>query len=148
MRKRTVRKVLLISLGFVLAVGIRAQSVTGSVKSEITNLLKSHDIFCGEPNVTITVDTVKIMPRKLGYLGSCKSGGGPSVLFERTDTGFRKLLAIDTGMNGGFSQDKRLTNGYYDFYHYERSGNEVGITTYKWNGTRYVVGRPRTMRVK
>lgn len=136
----------LILCGFLFAAASNAQSVSPVIKKEITNLLKNHDIFCTNSDVTITVEAVKITPRKTGYIGSCKYGGGPSVLFEKTSTEFIKLIAVDTGMNGYFYQEKRLTKGYYDFSHSERSGNEVEITTYKWNGSGYVAGRPRTTR--
>lgn len=137
----------LVLAGLILVSDISAQSVPASVKRDITRLLKSHDVFCENADVTISVESVKIATNKSGYIGSCKYGGGPSVLFEKTPTGFNKLIAVDTGMNGYFYREKKPTKGYYDFSNSERGGNEVEITTYKWNGTRYVAGRPKTMRV-
>lgn len=125
----------------------QAQTVPASVTREITSLLKDHDVFCDNSEVTISIESVKITPRKFGYIGTCRYGGGPSVLFEKKASGFQKLLAVDVGMNGYFYKEKTIHNGYYDFSHSERGGNEVSITTYQWNGTRYVAGKERTMRV-
>lgn len=128
-------------------VPVSAQSVPPTVRREIISLLRNYDDLCRNSSATLTVDAVKIAPKKTGYFGECKYGGGPSVLFEKTPTGYKKLIAVDTGMNGYISRTNRLTKGYYDFAHSERGGNEMEITTYKWNGTRYVPGRPKITKV-
>lgn len=123
-----------------------SQVVSSAVKNEIVGLLKRHDKLCENENVTISVESVKLGPRRSGYIGSCKRGGGPSVLFEKTPNGLKKLLAVDTGMNGYFYPEKRVTKGYYDMSHSERSGEEIYVTTYRWNGSSYVAQKEKRVR--
>lgn len=137
----------LLILAVALPLAINGQSVPASIENDLIKLLKRHHVLCKNAGATVGVDVEKITLRTNGYMGICKLGGGPSVLFEKTSTGYRKLIAVDTGMNGYLYREKRLTNGYYDFSHSGRSGNEVYITTYKWNGTRYVPGRERIERI-
>ena len=125
---------------------VNGQAVSSGIKKEIISRLKSHDTLCENENATISVESVKVGPRKSGYIGSCKYGGGPSVLFEETTHGLRKLLAVDTGMNGYFYPGKGVNKGYYDMSHSERSGEEVYVTTYRWNGSSYVAQKEKRVR--
>ena len=135
-----------ISVLFIFPSVVNGQAVPSVVKKEIISLLKQHDTLCENENATISVESVKVGPRKSGYIGSCKYGGGPSVLFEKTANGFRKLLAVDTGMNGYFYPGKGVSKGYYDMSHSERSGEEVYVTNYRWNGSSYVAQKERRVR--
>ena len=131
---------------FIFSSVVSGQTVPSAVKKEIISLLKKHDTLCENENVTISVESVKVGSRKSGYIGSCKYGGGPSVLFEKTATGLKKLLAVDTGMNGYFYAGKGVSKGDYDMSHYERSGEEVHVTNYRWNGSSYVAQKERRVR--
>jgi len=115
-------------------------------KAKIITYLKANEEYCRNEDVTITVDAVKINPNKSGFIGNCKYGGGPSILLERTPNGLKKLLSVDTGMNGYLYPEKTITKGYYDMSHSERSGQEVYVTTYRWNGNRYVAQKEKRVR--
>lgn len=131
---------------FIFSSVVNGQAVPSAVKKEVISLLKKHDTLRENENVTISVESVKVGPRKSGYIGSCKYGGGPSVLFEKSPTGLRKLLAVDTGMNGYVYAGKGVSKGYYDMSHSERSGEEVYVTTYRWNGSSYVAPKEKRVR--
>jgi hypothetical protein len=131
---------------FIFSPVVNGQAVPSAVKKEVISLLKKHDALCENENATISVESVRVGPRRYGYISSCKYGGGPSVLFEKTANGLRKLLAVDTGMNGYFYPGKGVSKGYYDMSHSERSGEEVYVTIYRWNGGTYVAQKEKRVR--
>lgn len=119
-----------------------------SDRSKIIALMKQQEPdACNNASVTVDAESVTVGPSKFGFIGSCGYGGGPRVLFLKVGGGFKKLLTIYIGMNGGFGMDKGITKGYFNVRHYERCGNEIEEIIYRWNGTRYVAGRARTTRV-
>lgn len=136
MKKLIISASFLVLFGFGLTSEVSAQTVPALIKKEILSYLKKRPDCNGE-FVTVTVESVKIGPRKIGYIGSCRHGGGPSILYEKTSSGLRKLLEVDVGMNGGFEPSETVSKGYYDMSQYESGGGEVCGTTYRWNGSRY-----------
>lgn len=116
----------------------KAQSVPPSVRQEILGYLKKQQACKGE-YVQFEVEGVKVGPRKSGFIGSCRYGGGISVLYEKMPRGIRKLLEVEVAMNGEFGPSDKVNRGYYDMGVLERSGGEMYGTTYRWNGSRYVL---------
>jgi hypothetical protein len=136
--------ILLLLVGLFLVCEVNAQSD----RSLIIALMKEQEPnYCDGPDVTVDAERVKIGRGKFGFIGSCRFGGGPQVLFLKVGRGFKKLLTIYIGMNGGVEMDTAMTKDYFNVIHYERGGNEIGVTIYRWNGSRYVAGRLRRMRV-
>jgi hypothetical protein len=152
MRRKIISK-LPFFLILVLALAVSAISQTarrGSVQTEkekIILYLKRTVELCRNPDARITVDSAKVSPEKTGFIGQCKYGGGPSILLEKAAGSYRKLLAVDTGMNGYFYMEKSIHNGYYDVSNSERGGNEVSITTYRWDGSKYVAQKEKISRI-
>lgn len=138
----------LILCGLFLSLLLVSEVIAQSDRSQIIALMKQQEPdACNNASVTVEAESVKIGPGKFGFIGSCSYGGGPRILFLKVGAGFKKLLSIDIGMNGGFGLEKAATKGFFNVRHYERSGNEFEETIYRWNGTRYVAGRPRTSQV-
>ena len=146
MTKPLVSVLLLVIVVVMCCLEHRAQSVPASVRRDITNQLKRLAPHCAGQYASISIDVVKVGPRKYGYIGDCRYGGGPSILVEKTPKGIRQLLTVDVGMNGYFYPEKTAHNGYYDMAHTERSGEEVFLTVYRWNGSRYVAQREQQVR--
>jgi hypothetical protein len=116
----------------------KAQSVPAPVRQEVLGYLKKQQACKGE-YVQFEVESVKVGPRKSGFIGSCRYGGGISVLYEKTPRGIRKLLEVEVAMNGEFGPSDKVNGGYYDMGVLGRSGGEMYGTTYRWNGSRYVL---------
>lgn len=115
-----------------------AQGVPSSVKQEILAYLKKQQ-DCKSQYLQFDVKSVKIGPRKSGFIGSCRYGGGISVLYEKTSRGIRKLLEVEVAMNGGFSPSDKVNKGYYDMSVWGSSRGEIYGMTYLWNESRYVL---------
>lgn len=137
MKKVSIAAVLLVLFVDVFASVSNAQ-VPASVKKEILAYLKKQHMCQGQ-YVKFDVESVKVGPNKSGFIGSCRYGGGISVLYEKTSRGIRELLEVEVGMNGGFAPTNKVNKGYYDMSHWESGGGEVGEEVYRWNGSRYVL---------
>jgi len=130
-----------------------AQTVPASVKKEILAYMKN---ACNEDQLEhLEIYSENIGPHKYGYSASCISGGGTFVLYEKTPSGIKRLFQKEFGMNGGVLVGKVWNeklqrqvqwpsfNGYYELYYSERSGQEIYMTTYRWNGSRYAAQKER-----
>jgi hypothetical protein len=113
-----------------------AQTVPASVKKEILAYLKKQE-DCKSQYVQFRVESVKLGPKKSGFIGSCRYGGGISVVYEKTSSGLVKLLQVWVQMNGDIMLTDKANKGYYDISVYGSSGGEVYGTAYRWNGKRY-----------
>jgi hypothetical protein len=137
--RMTICAIVLMLFWFVAVVETNAQAVPASVKREIIGQLKKSG-SCQSEYFQFSVEAVRIGPRKRGFIGDCRYGGGISVVYEAKPNGLKKLFQIEVGMNGGFSVGDKAFNGYYELSHYERSGpSDVVGETYRWNGRGYAL---------
>lgn len=130
MKRMIIVGICLTTAAFVFVSDASSQRIPGSVKK-----VAAQNSSCGAPNISVT----KIGPRKTGWIAVC--GDTEGVIFERTPKGLKELLRFNSPMRSqwSFSDRMRAHKGYYDFGWGVLSGGGVYVTTYRWNGTKYVL---------
>lgn len=125
---------LLLGMFFLVGIGVQgsAQTVPVSVKREISNQLS-----CGGTQYD-DITVVRLGPGKRGYIGQCALGGN-AFIWEKTARGINRIFTGETQMNGGISIGKPVYKGYYEVISNAHGSWYSYDTTYRWNGSRFVV---------